>query len=59
MSLLSKKISENVTKVIRNLPTRPTGPTGRYTATQLQAFFDQAAESIRTSFNALIDELRS
>ena len=59
MSLLSKKISENVTKVIRNLPTRPTGPTGRYTATQLQAFFDQAAESIRVSFNALIDELRS
>lgn len=58
MSLLSKKISENVTKVIRVLPVRPTGPTGRYSAAQLQAFFDQAAESIRVYFNALIDELR-
>lgn len=58
MSLLSKKINDAVTFVIRGLPVRPTGPTGRFTAAQLQAFFDQASESIRVAFNGLIDELR-
>lgn len=59
MSLLSKKINDAVTFVIRGLPVRPTGPTGRYSAAQLQAFFDQASEAIRVAFNGLIDELRS
>ena len=54
-----KKISEAAVRVIRDLPTRPTGPTGRYTGAQLQAFFDKAAVQIREAFNDLVDELKS
>lgn len=52
-----KKISEAAVRVIRGLPTRPTGPTGRYSAAQLQAFFDMAAQNIRETFNELVSKL--
>lgn len=54
-----KKITEAAVRVIRDLPVRPTGPTGRYSAAQLQAFFDKTAINIRGFFNDLIDELGS
>lgn len=54
-----KKISEAAVRVIRDLPTRPTGPTGKYSAAQLQAFFDQAAQNIRGTFNELVNKLES
>lgn len=54
-----KKISEAAVRVIRDLPTRPTGPTGRYTGVQLQAFFDKAAQNIRDTFNELVTKLES
>ena len=54
-----KKITEAAVRVIRDLPTRPTGPTGRYSAAQLQAFFDKAAQNIRETFNELVSKLES
>lgn len=52
------RIADSVTRVIRNLPNRPTG-TGYMTAAALKASFDQAAEAIKDAFNLLLDQLEA
>lgn len=54
-----RKIGEEVTRVIRELPTRPTGPLGKMTTAQLKAKFDQAASAVAAYVCDLIDELQS
>lgn len=53
-----KKITDVAVRVIRDLPNRPTG-TGRMSASELKAAFDQAADAIKDAYNQMIDQLES
>lgn len=52
------KITDAAVNVIRQLPNRPTG-TGYMSAKQLKEKFDEAAESIKSYFNTLVNDLES